>query len=197
MNEWLILLKLYRMARTETTSIPLGFQAPSFSLPEPRTGRMVSLQEVSGEKATVVMFICNHCPYVIHVREALIALAEAYRQSGVYFIAISSNDVENYPQDSPELMAQLAEEMNFPFPYLFDEDQSVAKAYYAACTPDFSVFDAKLKCVYRGRMDGSTPGNDVPVTGADLRQALDDLLEGRSVSELQLPSIGCNIKWKA
>ena len=185
------------MARTETTSIPLGFQAPSFSLPEPRTGRMVSLQEVSGEKATVVMFICNHCPYVIHVREALIALAEAYRQSGVYFIAISSNDVENYPQDSPELMAQLAEEMNFPFPYLFDEDQSVAKAYYAACTPDFSVFDAKLKCVYRGRMDGSTPGNDVPVTGADLRQALDDLLEGRSVSELQLPSIGCNIKWKA
>ena len=143
------------------------------------------------------MFICNHCPYVIHVRDELVRIANDYIQKGFSFVAISSNDIESYPEDSPGKMKLLAEKLSFPFPYLFDESQDVARAYHAACTPDFSVFDGNEKCVYRGRMDGSTPGNNVPVTGEDLREVLDNLLDGNEIMQDQKPSIGCNIKWKS
>jgi thiol-disulfide isomerase/thioredoxin len=142
------------------------------------------------------MFICNHCPYVIHVREELIRMANEYIPKGISFIAISSNDVVNYPDDSPEKMKALAEELHFPFPYLYDESQEVARAYFAACTPDFSIFDKDLRCIYRGQLDNSRPKNDKPVTGSDIRAALDSVLAGNPVSAIQVPSIGCNIKWK-
>ncbi len=184
------------MARTETTQIPLGFSAPDFSLLEPLSGEEKSLTSLKGERATVIMFICNHCPYVIHIRAHLVAIARAYQDLGVRFIAISSNDAVEYPEDAPDKMAELASDMEFPFPYLYDEDQQVARSYFAACTPDISIFDASMHCVYRGRLDGSTPGNGVPVTGEDLKTALDSLLAGKPMTQEQLPSIGCNIKWK-
>lgn len=185
------------MARTLTTQIPLGFKAPDFSLPDPLTGQHVHYADVRGERGTVVMFICNHCPYVIHVREELVRLANDYRSKGIGFVAISANDVENYPDDSPEKMAALARELHFPFPYLYDESQEVAKAYDAACTPDFSVFDANDRAVYRGELDRSRPGNDVPVTGESMREALDLIVDGKTPPvEGQRPSMGCNIKWK-
>jgi len=184
------------MARTPTKYIPLGFGAPDFNLPEPLTGKMVSLNEVKGERGTLIMFICNHCPYVKHVIDELIKIGFDYKDKGIGIAAINSNDVENYPDDHPEKMKALANEKNFPFPYLYDESQDVAKAYDAACTPDFDLFDANGKCVYRGQLDGARPGNDVPVTGTDLRNALDQVLNGEKVSEDQMPSIGCNIKWK-
>ncbi|NNC84256.1 MAG: thioredoxin family protein [Flavobacteriales bacterium] len=184
------------MALTPTTNIPLGFQAPPFSLPDVVSGQHLEFEDIKGEKGTLVMFICNHCPYVIHVREELINIAREYSEKGVGFVAISSNDVENYPQDGPEKMKELALELDFPFPYLYDETQEVAKAYDAACTPDFDLFDSSDKCVYRGRLDDSRPGKDIPVTGRDMRAALDALIEGRSIPEKQIPSMGCNIKWK-
>ncbi len=184
------------MAATETTQIALGFKAPGFTLPDTVSGKDVTLNDLTGEKATVVMFICNHCPYVIHVKDELVRLANDYQPKGVAFIAISSNDVENYPDDSPDKMKTFAKTNNFPFPYLYDESQEVAKAYDAACTPDFSVFDKNLKCVYRGQLDSSRPGNNQPVTGKDIRSALDNILAGVPVSSNQIPSIGCNIKWK-
>ncbi|GAB5538752.1 MAG: thioredoxin family protein [Salibacteraceae bacterium] len=184
------------MALTETTPMELGYKAPFFSLPDVISGDLISPQDVPSRKGLVVMFICNHCPYVIHVREELVRLANDYRSKGIGFIAISSNDVENYPEDSPEKMKELAMELNFPFPYLYDESQRVAKAYKAACTPDFSVFDSQLTCVYRGRLDGSTPGNNIPVSGTDLRNALDALIQGKELDQPQLPSMGCGIKWK-
>lgn len=184
------------MALTPTTSIPLGFTAPDFLLPDVVTGRKVSYSAIKGVKGTVVMFICNHCPYVIHVLEELINLANEYQEKGIGFVAISSNDVENYPDDHPDKMRKLALKESFPFPYLYDETQEIAKAYDAACTPDFSVFNEQDKAVYRGRLDGSRPGNDIPVTGEDLRKALDQLLAGEKIPEEQLPSMGCNIKWK-
>lgn len=184
------------MALTETIPLALGYTAPAFQLPDTVSGRNLSLEELRGEKATVVMFICNHCPYVVHIREKLVELAHDYQSRGVAFIAISSNDIVNYPQDAPDKMKALAEEMAFPFPYLYDESQEVAKAYEAACTPDFSVFDAELKCVYRGRLDDSSPGNGKPLTGADLGACLDAILSGNPVSAAQYPSMGCNIKWK-
>lgn len=184
------------MAATETVDIELGFEAPDFNLLDTISGENKSLADVKGEKATVVMFICNHCPFVIHVNEELVKLANDYQSKGVGFVAISSNDVEKYPQDSPELMTQLAAKMGYPFPYLYDESQDIAKAYKAVCTPDFSIFDADLKCVYRGQLDSSRPGNGKPVTGEDIRAALDAIIEGKEVSEHQMPSIGCNIKWK-
>jgi len=185
------------MARTPTFQISLGFTAPDFTLPDVVSGKQVSLSELKGEKATVVMFICNHCPFVIHVEDELVRLANDYLNKGIRFIAISSNDVGNYPQDGPELMKEYAERLRLPFPYLFDETQEVAKAYYAACTPDISVFDTDLKCVYRGQLDSSRPGNDIPVTGSDLRTVLDRIVADRPVPQEQIPSIGCNIKWKA
>ena len=184
------------MAATPSTMMPLGTKAPDFRLQDTVTGKWMTLDELKGEKATVVMFICNHCPYVLHINDELVRVANEYIPKGISFIAISSNDVENYPQDSPELMKEMAEKMKYPFPYLYDETQDVAKAYDAACTPDIFVFDRDLKCVYRGQFDDSRPKNNVPVTGRDLRTALDAIIAGRKVPEDQRPSIGCNIKWK-
>ena len=143
------------------------------------------------------MFICNHCPFVKHVQTGLVKLANDYLPKGISFVAISSNDVKNYPDDSPERMKEVAKQFGYPFPYLYDESQDIARAYGAACTPDFYIFDKDLKCVYRGQMDDSRPSNDIPVTGKDIRAALDAILAGKSVSEDQKPSIGCNIKWKS
>lgn len=180
----------------ETTPIPLGFKAPGFELRETVTGRMMTLDELKSDTATVIMFICNHCPYVKHVIDGIVAMANDYMPKGVAFIAISSNDADNYPEDSPEKMKEFAGKHDFTFPYLYDETQDVARAYHAACTPDFSIFDGEMKCVYRGQMDGARPGNDLPVTGKDIRTALDAILEGRPVDEHQVPSVGCSIKWK-
>ncbi len=184
------------MAATPSTMMPLGTIAPDFNLPDTVSGKNISLSKVKGEKATLVMFICNHCPYVLHVNDELVRIAREYQPKGVGIVAISSNDVENYPQDGPELMKEQAEKVGYTFPYLYDETQEVAKAYNAACTPDLFLFDENLKCVYRGQLDDSRPKNDKPVTGKDLRTALEAVLNGRKVSENQIPSIGCNIKWK-
>lgn len=184
------------MAATETIRIPLGFKAPDFSLPDTVSRKVVSLQELKGDKATVIMFICNHCPYVKHVNAQLVKLANDYMPKGIAFIAISSNDVENYPEDAPDLMKKVAEELHYPFPYLYDESQEVAKAYHAACTPDFSIFDKDLLCVYRGQLDDSRPKNESISDGKDIRAALDCLLAGKPLSTTQFPSMGCNIKWK-
>ncbi len=184
------------MVLTESTmGLPLGAPAPDFRLPD-TDGRLVSLEDFRGAKALLVVFMCNHCPYVIHVKEGLAALGRDYIPKGVAMVGINSNDVENYPQDSPERMKEDKEKYGYPFPYLFDETQETAKAYKAACTPDFFLFDGDFKLVYRGQMDSSRPGSDVPVTGEDIRAALDALLEGRPVPEEQRPSAGCNIKWK-
>ena len=180
----------------ETEKTELGFKAPPFSLPDTVTGRMMNLDELASGKATVVMFICNHCPYVRRVLRGIVKLANDYIPKGIAFIAISSNDVENYPDDHPKWMKEMAINQGFQFPYLYDESQEVAKAYHAACTPDFSVFDGELNCVYRGRMDGALPSNEVPADGEDLRKVLDSILEGRPVPRDQKPSIGCSIKWK-
>ena len=188
--------KVLTMARTLSNMLPLDTIAPGFTLPDTVSGKMVSLDELKSEQATVVMFICNHCPFVKHVDEQLVAMAQDYQAKGVSFIAISSNDAENYPQDRPELMKAEAEKLHYPFPYLYDESQGVAKAYNAACTPDFYVFDGNLKCAYRGQLDDSRPDNGKPVTGSDLRLALDEILEEKAVSAPQIPSLGCNIKWK-
>lgn len=185
------------MARTPSNMIPLGTVAPDFTLPDTISGNTVSLQDLKSDKATLIMFICNHCPFVKHMDEQLVALAKDYQAKGVSIIAISSNDVDNYPQDSPELMTREAAKLGYTFPYLYDESQAVAKAYDAACTPDFYVFDKDLKCAYRGQLDNSRPGNGLPVTGADLRAALDEILEGKEVSAPQIPSLGCGIKWKS
>jgi len=184
------------MSLTPTTDIPLGFTAPDFSLADTISGKILSLQELKSDTATLVMFICNHCPYVKHVMQGLVELANDYIPSGVSFIAISSNDVDKYPEDHPDKMKLVAEKFSFPFPYLYDESQEVAIMYSAACTPDFSIFDSKLKCVYRGQLDSSRPGNNIPVSGKGIRNALDAILEGNEIPEPQIPSIGCNIKWK-
>ena len=184
------------MSLTPSNMLPLGTPAPDFSLPDTLSGEQVSLSDVASNRATVVMFICNHCPYVIHIIDQLVAMAKAYQEQGVSFVAISSNDVENYPQDAPDKMAQYAQQQGFSFPYLYDASQAVAKAYGAACTPDFYVFGPDLTCAYRGRFDAATPGNNEPVTGQDLAQALDAILAGKSVpADQQIPSMGCNIKW--
>lgn len=184
------------MARTESNMLELGTNAPGFNLPDTISDQMVSFSSVKSDKATVVMFICNHCPYVIFVNEELVNLAKEYEAKGVAFVAISSNDVDNYPQDAPDKMKLHAAEVGYPFPYLYDETQEVAKAYDAACTPDFYVFDGNEKLVYRGQLDGARPHLDVPVTGQDLRAALDAVLTNQPVNDFQRPSMGCNIKWK-
>lgn len=185
------------MALTPSNMLPLGTLAPDFELLDVVSGDYFKLDDVKGEKGTVIMFICNHCPYVKHVNEEIVRLANDYRVTGFGFAAISSNDVENYPQDRPELMVEVAEQENYPFPYLYDETQEVAKAYDAACTPDFYVFDAEAKLVYRGQLDNSRPGNSIQVTGRDLREALDNILNNHTQRVDQKPSMGCNIKWKA
>lgn len=184
------------MARTESTMMPLGTPAPAFNLPDTISGNNTRFQDIKSDKGVVVMFICNHCPYVIHIQDQIVALAKSFQAKGIGFVAISSNDVENYPEDAPELMKVHAKKYDFTFPYLYDESQEIAKAYQAACTPDFYLFDGKDRCVYRGRMDGSTPGNGVPVTGEDLQAALNNLLEQLPIDTEQHPSMGCNIKWK-
>ena len=183
------------MVRTPSTMLPLGTTAPDFSLPNV-DGRTVSLADAVGPKGTVVMFICNHCPFVKHVADQLAALGRDVMPLGIGVVAISSNDVSTHPADSPEQMVHEAEDRGYPFPYLYDEAQEVAKAYHAACTPDFFLFDAARKLVYRGQLDASRPGNELPVTGADLRAAIDAVLAGRPVAAEQRPSLGCNIKWK-
>jgi peroxiredoxin len=176
--------------------LELGTRAPAFALPEPATGNTVSLRDYAGAPL-VVAFICNHCPYVKRIKQGLSAFARDYAERGLGFVAISANDVATYADDSPEQMIADVEQFGYEFPYLYDEDQSVAAAYQAACTPDFFLFDAEHKLVYRGQFDDARPNNDVPVTGADLRAAADAVLAGASPSEEQKASIGCNIKWKS
>lgn len=186
------------MAATPSNMFPLGAVAPDFSLPDSVSGKQFSLDDLRGPRATLVLFICNHCPYVLHIKDQLIAIAREYADLGVSTIAISANDIVNYPQDAPDKMRELMAEWGHPFAaYLYDETQEVAKAYQAACTPDIYLFDGELKCVYRGRLDGATPKNQLPVTGEDLRRALDALLTGGEIDAEQVPSIGCNIKWKS
>ena len=183
------------MAATPSTMSPLGTAAPDFKLSDPQ-GKMIALSDFAGARALLVMFICNHCPFVKHIAHGLVDLGNVYQSKGVAVVAINSNDVEKHPDDRPLMMAEEVVSRGYTFPYLFDETQETAKAYRAACTPDFFVYDQDRKLVYRGQLDDSRPSNDMPVTGADLRAALDAVIEGRPVNEDQKPSIGCNIKWK-
>jgi len=183
------------MAVTPSTMLPLGTLAPDFSLTDTQ-GNIVSLADFKNSPALLVIFMCNHCPFVKHILNDLVKLVEEYQQKGLGVVAINSNDVAGFPEDRPEMMAELAKKMRFTFPYLYDETQQVAKAYCAACTPDFFLFDSERRLVYRGQMDDSRPGSNIPITGSDLRAACDAAIEGKHVSESQKPSIGCNIKWK-
>jgi peroxiredoxin len=184
------------VVKTVSTMLPLGKPAPAFSLVNV-DGQTVSLDDFAGAPALLVMFICNHCPYVKHVAPALARLGREYQQQGVAVVAINSNDTVSYPDDAPDQMRREVQQRGYTFPYLLDENQAVAKAYGAACTPDFYVFDRTRKLVYRGQMDASRPGSNIPVTGEDLTAAIDAVLAGKPVSEKQRPSLGCNIKWKA
>lgn len=184
------------MPQSSSAMLPLGTSAPAFALPDTISGAGLSLEQLKSDRATVVMFICNHCPFVKHVLSGLVAAARDYQPRGVAFVAISSNDVLSHPDDGPEQMKRVGQAAGFPFPYLYDETQQVARAYQAACTPDFYVFDGALRLAYRGQFDDSRPGNRKPVTGRDLRAALDALLAGKPVDATQHPSVGCNIKWR-
>ena len=184
------------MAKTLSKMNALGSIAPDFQLLDTVSGIERSLQELRGSTGTLIMFICNHCPFVKHIQPELVRLASDYLSRGISIVAISANDVENYPQDSPDNMKKEAQHWGYTFPYLYDHTQEVAKAYDAACTPDFFLFDEGLACVYRGQLDGSTPGNGVPLTGSSLRAAIDQLLAGESIDADQKPSVGCNIKWR-
>ena len=185
------------MARTPTTNIPLGFKAPTFKLPDVVSNKDIELSDLVTENGLVVMFICNHCPYVLHIQESLVAVGNKYLEFGIGVAAISSNDVIAYPEDHPVKMEQFALNFGFKFPYLYDETQVVAKAYEAACTPDFYFFDKELFLYYRGQFDASRPGNELEVTGIDLTTAIDGYLKGEEAPVNQVPSIGCSIKWKA
>ncbi len=185
------------MTLTASTMLPLGSPAPDFTLLDAITDQEKSLSALKSKKGTLIMFICNHCPFVKHVQAELVKLSLDYQKQGIAVIAINANDAEQYPEDSKENMKIIAKKHHYPFPYLYDETQKIAKAYQAACTPDFFLFDSALKCVYRGQLDDSRPGNNSPVTGKDLRQALDALLSSKPISKNQKPSMGCNIKWKS
>ena len=184
------------MSYAESVMIDLGTEAPKFTLPDTVSGENLNYDDIKGKNGTMVMFICNHCPYVIHVNEQLIDLAKDYKSKGIGFVAISSNDAVNYPQDGPELMKKHADEVGYNFPYLYDATQEVAKAYDAACTPDLYVFDQEQKLYYRGRIDDARPGTGREISGKDIRSAMNDMLEGKHAPEKQYPSGGCNIKWK-
>lgn len=184
------------MARTPSTMVALTTAAPDFILPDVVSAKQTSLNDIKGETATVIMFICNHCPFVKHVNQELVKLSNDYKNKRIGFVAISSNDILNYPEDAPELMKETVNQLKYPFPYLYDESQDVAKAFHAACTPDFFIYNKELELVYRGQLDDSRPGNGIPVTGKDIRRALDCLINDQSVPSEQRPSIGCNIKWK-
>ena len=183
------------MAKTESTMLALGTQAPDFSL-KSTDGSIVTLADFKDAKALLVIFMCNHCPYVVHLRSAFTEFANEYQVKGLAIVGINSNDVENYPADSFDKMVEEKAAAGYPFPYLFDETQAVAKAYQAACTPDFFLFDAEQKLAYRGQWDASRPRNDLPVTGKDMRTAVDAVLAGKAPQAEQIPSMGCNIKWK-
>jgi len=184
------------MAKTPSNMIPLGSKAPNFNLLNRSFNKYQSLGELRSPLATVIIFICNHCPFVIHINKKLVDIAKKHQSKGISFIGINSNDYEQYPDDSPEKMVSQSEKCGYSFPYLIDETQEVARAYQAACTPDFYIFDKDLKCVYRGQFDDSRPGSDIPVTGKDLTNSLGSILENKKVEGQQYPSIGCNIKWK-
>lgn len=184
------------MVKTPSTMLPLGTRAPDFRLAEPATGRTVSASDFADAPALLVVFLSNHCPYVKHIADALAAFGKEFEKRGLVMVGVNANDVEHYPDDSPERMKDEVALRGYAFPYLFDETQDVAKAYHAACTPDFFLFDAERALVYRGQFDASRPGNDEPVTGRDLRRAVEAVLAGELVSGEQTPSIGCNIKWK-
>ena len=183
------------MARTPSTMLELGTSAPDFHLPEPLTGKHYSLDDFRGDPL-LVAFICNHCPFVLHILDGFLEFANEYIPKGLTIVAISSNSIETHPQDGPEKMAELAREKKFPFPYLYDETQQTARDYRAACTPDFYLFDKDRKLVYRGQFDSSRPESNIPVTGEDLRRAVDAVLAGKMPDREQAPSLGCNIKWK-
>ncbi len=183
------------MADTPSNMLPLGTKAPPFELMDTVSGKTLSLNGLKGEIGTIILFICNHCPFVIHINPEITKMAKEYQEKGISFIAISSNEIINYPQDAPHLMKQKAKETGYSFPYLYDETQEVAKSYHAACTPDIYLFDRALGLVYRGQLDDSRPGNDIPVTGKDLRDAIEALIAGREINPNQKPSIGCSIKW--
>ena len=184
------------MALTESTMLELGTTAPDFSLPDVVSGKTVSRDDLRG-KPLLVLFICTHCPYVKHIEKGIAQLGADYAARPINIAAISSNDAENYPDDCPEGLRRQAQRLGFRFPYLYDETQQVARAFKAACTPDIYLFDSKLELVYRGQFDQSRPGNCIPVTGHDLRAAIDEVLSNREVTQDQSPSIGCNIKWKS
>jgi thiol-disulfide isomerase/thioredoxin len=186
------------MTAVESSMLPLGTIAPNFKLLDAVSGHYKTLETLTSSKplATVVMFICNHCPFIKRIQNALVSLANDYQPKNILFIAINSNDVQKYPEDSVENMKKVAQEKHYPFPYLYDEMQDVAKAYHATCTPDFYIFDKTLKCIYRGQFDDSRPSNEIPVTGNDIKNALDCIVNDRPVPSAQKPSIGCNIKWK-
>jgi peroxiredoxin len=185
------------MVHTFSTMLPLGTKAPEFKLRDVVSGAWFSLNDLQSDKATVFIFMCNHCPYVKHYNEEIAALSHEYQQKGIVFAGISANDAAAFPDDAPEKLKEQAQSFGFDFPYLYDETQQVAKAYKAACTPDFFVFDKELKLVYRGQLDDSRPKNELPVSGKDLRQALDAILKGQPTASEQFPASGCNIKWKA
>ncbi|KKP38006.1 MAG: Antioxidant, AhpC/TSA family [Candidatus Peregrinibacteria bacterium GW2011_GWA2_33_10] len=184
------------MVLTPSTMVTLGSKAPEFQLKDVVSGKFFSLSELKSETGTVIMFICNHCPYVKHVQEEIVNLANDFKNKNISFIAISSNDIETYPEDGPEKMKETALEKKYPFPYLFDETQNTAKAYNAACTPDFFIYDKELKLIYRGQLDDSRPENNKPITGNDVREALNNVINGNLINPNQKPSMGCNIKWK-
>ena len=184
------------MSRTESNMLPLGTKAPNFNLPDTVSGESMALDKITVEKGLLVIFMCNHCPFVVHVIDEIVNISKEYAVKGISTIGISSNDAISYPQDGPANMKAFAKKESFDFPYLYDESQDVAKSYNAACTPDFFLFDKNQDLVYRGQMDGSRPGNGIPVTGTDLRIALDAVLAEKTISPLQRPSVGCNIKWR-
>lgn len=185
------------MVHTFSIELPMGIEAPEFKLTDVVNNQLVSLKDIQSEIATVIMFICNHCPYVKHYNTEISKLAEEYQKKGISFVAISANDADNFPDDGPEFLKQQALQFNFTFPYLYDATQMTAKAYKAACTPDFFVFDEELKLIYHGQLDDSRPKNALPVTGKDLREVLELKLKGQPLKMQQTPSSGCNIKWKA
>jgi peroxiredoxin len=184
------------MTRTTSNTVALGTLAPNFNLKDTNSSEWFSFQDLKGEKGTLVIFICNHCPFVHHVIDEIVMIANDYRVQGIGIITISSNDVVKFPQDAPELMTEFAFQNKFEFPYLFDETQEVAKAYNAACTPDFFLYDNQDKLVYHGQLDDSRPGNGIPLSGNDLRGAIDSVIYNRTINPDQKPSLGCNIKWK-
>jgi peroxiredoxin len=183
------------MVMTASTMLPLGTSAPHFNLPDTQ-GKSVSIEDFKDAKALLVVFMCNHCPFVKHILRDFVKLVKDYQPKGLATVGINSNDVESFPDDSPPMMVKVAKQLGFTFPYLYDENQEAAKKYHAACTPDFFLFDKERKLAYRGQMDDSRPGNNVPITGADLRAAINAVLTGTAVSKQQKPSMGCNIKWK-